>query len=325
MTPKFVRTSIPERETLGEKLAKKRAALGYDIKEAERATRIRAKYLELLEAGSYDALPPDVYVRGFLKNYAGFLRLDQNKVIRLYLKEKGLKENVKKVVSPKSPAKKPRSNLKAPKMIVTPKRIAIGFALIGALLVFSYIGWQVSILTAPPKLSVQTPNENSQISGDSLVVEGKTDAGADVFINDVPIGVDPEGNFKEKISLQDGVNLIKIASKNKLNKVTQVTRTVLAKLGTIAAAANVQKKLEMEVEIGPNSAKVNVSVDGKQLSDKNGVMLPGSSQIFRANQKISISASDGGSVRVILNGKDLGLLGKSGEKVKSKEFTINSV
>jgi cytoskeletal protein RodZ len=67
VTPKFIRTSVPEKETLGEKLAKKRAALGYDLKEAERATRIRAKYIEFLESGRYEKLPPDVYVQGFLK------------------------------------------------------------------------------------------------------------------------------------------------------------------------------------------------------------------------------------------------------------------
>jgi cytoskeletal protein RodZ len=323
MTPKFIRTSVPEKETLGEKLAKKRAALGYDLKEAERSTRIRAKYIEFLEAGRYEKLPPDVYVQGFLKNYSAFLKLDADKVIRLYKKERGLRENVKKAVLP-SPVKKKKAKPKRQKVIITPGRLIIAGAVFGTLLVISYLGWQISILAAPPKLAVNAPADNIKVEAESLIVEGKTDAGADVFINDVPIGVDPDGNFKEKISLQDGLNLIKVSTKNKLNKVTQVTRTVLAKLQTIAPAAQVKQGLNLKIDIGPGSASIYVEVDGKPLADKNILMLAGSSQTILATDKIVISASDGGNVRATLNGKDMGTLGKAGEKVKNKEFTKTS-
>lgn len=323
MSPKFIRTSVPEKETLGEKLAKKRAALGFDLKETERATRIRAKYIEYLEAGRYEKLPPDVYVQGFLKNYSTFLKLDSGKVIKLYKKERGIRENVKKAVMP-SP-KKSSKKLRPPKVVITPTRLLIGSAILGTLLVVTYLGWQISILAAPPKLEVKSPQDNIMVDGDSMVVEGKTDAGADVFINDVSIGVDPDGNFKEKISLQEGVNLVKVSAKNKMNKTTQTTKTVLAKLTTITASATTKTGLDLKVDIGPNSASIYIEVDGKPLTDKNVLMLPGSSQTIHANEKISIASSDGGSVRVNLNGKDLGMLGKSGEKVKAKEFTKDSI
>lgn len=320
MTPKFTRTTIPEKETLGEKLTKKRGALGFDIKEVERSTRIRAKYLELIESGNYDQLPPDVYVRGFLKNYSSFLGLDEKKVLKLYLKERGLAETVKKVSNPAKIKKTKKS-----KIIVTPKRLFIGSALLAALMIVFYIGWQISILAAPPKIEVSSPVDNIKTEEESLIVEGKTDAGADVYINDVPIGVDPEGNFKEKISLQEGVNLIKVSAKNKLNKVTQTTRTVLAKLKPIAENTAKVEGLEMKLDVGPNTASLYIEVDGKAISDKNAVMLPGSSQLVNAKEKIVITASDGGSVRVRLNGKDLGTLGNSGEKIKAKEYNLSSI
>jgi len=324
MTPKFTRTTIPEKEKLGEKLAKKRAALGYDIKETERATRIRAKYLEALEAGDYDKLPPDVFVQGFLKNYSTFLKLDQNKVIKLYLKERGLAENVKKVVAP-APVK-PQKKTKPAKVIVTPKRITIGSIALVFLALFIYIGWQVSILTAAPKLDISAPGDNTKTTEEATIVEGLTDPGAEVFINDVPIPVEPDGNFKERVSLQSGVNLIKIAAKNKLNKTTQETRTILAELPEInSTTENGTKALDMRIDIGPNSNSIYIEVDGKPLSEKANLMLPGSSQIIRATDKIVISASDGGSVRVNLNGKDLGTLGAAGEKVEKKEFNLESI
>lgn len=325
MTPKFIRTTIPERETLGEKLAKKRAALGYDLKETERATKIRVRHLEMMESGKWEDMPPDVYVRGFLKNYADFLRLDAKKVISLYAKERGLKENVKKISNPApEPPKKKKGKIKMPKVLVTPKRIVIGSALLGALLIIFYIGWQVSILAAPPKLEIANPTDNSKTLEQQLVVEGKTDAGADVFINDVPIGVDPEGGFKEKVSLQDGVNIIKVASKNKLGKITQISRTVLAELKTITVSKPAAEKLSMQLDIGPKSSLIYIEVDGKPISEKNAVMLPGSSQKIVAKEKIEVTVSDGGSVKVTLNGKKMGLLGKTGEKV-TKVFDKSSV
>lgn len=323
MAPKFTRTTIPEKESLGEKLAKKRAALGYDIKEAERATKIRAKYLEALESGGYDKLPPDVFVLGFLKNYSAFLKLDQDKVIKLYRKEKGLAENVKKIVT-SAPEKNSKSK-KSPKIIITPQRIVIGSIVLGFLALFLYIGWQVSLLTAPPKLEVKAPADNIKIQSESTVVSGKTDPGAEVFINDVPISVDPEGNFSEKVSLQSGVNQIGISAKNKLNRVTRISRTVLAELKTLTANVSESKALEMKIDVGPNSNAIYIEVDGRPLSEESILMLPGSSQLIRASEKITITASDGGSLRITLNGKDLGTLGKDGEKVEKKEFNLESV
>lgn len=319
MTPKFIRTTIPEKESLGEKLAKKRAALGYDIKETERATKIRAKYIEFLETGQYDKLPPDVYVRGFLKNYANFLKLDQDKVLKLYLKEKGLAENVRRVTAPKTPIKKkPKKQM----VILTPQRLLIGSAILVALAIIGYIGWEISILAAPPKLAIDAPGDNTKTTEQAIIVNGNTDPGNDVYINDVQIGVDPDGTFKEKVSLQEGVNLIKVHAKNKMGKTAEADRTVLAELATVSQNTQLaQTGLNMILNVGPGSDSLYIVVDGKPLSDKNVLMLPGSTQTINAQKTIVISATDGGSVRVNLNGKDMGTLGASGQKVSSKTYT----
>jgi cytoskeletal protein RodZ len=322
MTPKFIRTTIPEKETLGEKLAKKRAALGYDIKEAERATRIRAKHIEALESGQYDQLPPDVYVRGFLKNYSAFLKLDESKVLRLYLKEKGLAEHVKRATSPKTPIK----SKKGPsRVILTPRRLAVGSAILLALAIVGYIGWEVSILAAPPTLTISNPNDNSKTTEQSIIVNGKTDAGNDVYINEIQVGVDPDGSFKEKVSLQQGVNLIKVSAKNKLQKTAQQSRTILAELAAVTPTNVAQTGLSMNLSVGPGSASLYITVDGKPLSDKSVLMLPGSTQIINAQSQIVVSTTDGGSVRVNLNGKDLGTMGASGQKVTNKTYNKESL
>jgi len=50
----------------------------------EDATRIRRIFLEALEEERFDELPPDVYARGFLRNYARFLGLDPDPLLKAF-------------------------------------------------------------------------------------------------------------------------------------------------------------------------------------------------------------------------------------------------
>jgi len=68
---------------LGELLRATREAKGVSLAEVEEATKIREKYLAALEAEEFDVLPGEVYVRGFLRNYAIYLGLDPNDVLAL--------------------------------------------------------------------------------------------------------------------------------------------------------------------------------------------------------------------------------------------------
>jgi len=49
------------------------------------ATKIRMKYLEYIEADEFEHLPPEVFTRGFVKDYARFLSLDPERVARDYI------------------------------------------------------------------------------------------------------------------------------------------------------------------------------------------------------------------------------------------------
>lgn len=311
---KFTKKTLPQKEGLGEKLAKKRISLGLDPKDIEKAIRIRAKHIEAIENGRYDSLPPDVYVRGFVRNYANFLKLDANKVMKLYERERGLIENVRKAKAG-APVVKP---LETPKIVITPRTITIGSIVLGALAILFYIGYQVFILTAPPRLVVTNPHDNVNIEGNSVSVEGKTDPGATLLINDVEVGIDQGGTFKESISLQSGVNIIKVRAQNKMGKYTEVTDTVVAKYTNEVATA--AAGIEVKIVIGPRSASVQIEVDGKLVTAKPVVMLAGVTQIYKATDKIKITTNDGGAVDAFVNGQDIGKIGKDNEAV-NREFT----
>jgi cytoskeletal protein RodZ len=75
-------------EKLGRWLSEVREAKGSTLEEAEAATRVRAQFLEQLEAGDFAAFPGgDVQVRGFLRIYARYLELPLEDVLGRYSAE----------------------------------------------------------------------------------------------------------------------------------------------------------------------------------------------------------------------------------------------
>jgi cytoskeleton protein RodZ len=73
-----------QRTGIGPALRKARLRQGKSLEEASRETRIRAEYLQALERESFDTFLGDVYVRGFLRSYSGYLGLDADKVLGTY-------------------------------------------------------------------------------------------------------------------------------------------------------------------------------------------------------------------------------------------------
>jgi cytoskeleton protein RodZ len=70
--------------TIGQKLHQARTERGVELSEVERATKIRAKFLEAMEEDRWGALPAPVYARGFLDIYARYLGLDQQALLDEY-------------------------------------------------------------------------------------------------------------------------------------------------------------------------------------------------------------------------------------------------
>ena len=67
-------------QTIGERLEEARKRKGISIREAAEATRIRGDYLHKFESNQFDITLPDIYVRGFLRTYAGYLKLPVDKI-----------------------------------------------------------------------------------------------------------------------------------------------------------------------------------------------------------------------------------------------------
>ena len=73
-----------ESRRLGELLKGKRVEKNFSLKEVENTTSIRSSYLEAIEEGGIHQMISGVYAMGFIKQYAIFLGLDVDRLMKEY-------------------------------------------------------------------------------------------------------------------------------------------------------------------------------------------------------------------------------------------------
>lgn len=69
-------------KSIGETFKQRRSERNISLKEAENATSIRMTYLHSIEEGEVNKLISPVYAQGFVRQYAAFLGLDGEKIIK---------------------------------------------------------------------------------------------------------------------------------------------------------------------------------------------------------------------------------------------------
>ncbi|MCM0760121.1 MULTISPECIES: RodZ domain-containing protein [Sporomusa] len=95
-------------QTVGELLRAERLKKDLSIKDVESAISIRALYLNAIEEGNYGVIPGEVYVKGFIRNYATFLGLDPQQVMEIYRQNKGqVTESVPESSQQEEPVSRP--------------------------------------------------------------------------------------------------------------------------------------------------------------------------------------------------------------------------
>ncbi len=308
------------------------------LTDVSKNTNIQVKYLEFIEEGSYDNLPADVYVKGFLKSYADFMSIDDQSLIKLFEKEKEIKKNLRLSKNKKENGKNNFRLLKPLKInsfVFTPKIIAgtlITFLVIAGVV---YLYKEIGSFANVPRLVVLNPEQNAIVSGNSLVIEGVTDRDAKLLVNGQPVLVNDEGNFRENLILQAGSNVISIKSINRFKKETEEIITVQAvfqddsSVNENAEAKNENleeengnlqaENISLEIKVDSGPVLVSVESDGNLVF--NGTILTGGIQSFSAKEKIVINSEKASGTFIKFNGKDIGALGDKPNPIKNVTFT----
>ena len=221
----FLTKKISNTESLGQKLAKYRKEKGLSREKAARAMNINVRYLEDLEKDNFDNLPPNVYTNNILKNYAILLELNPHTAIDTFEREKALYSKLQNNRMKQADTTKQ----KILRFILNPKLLKYLALVLILVAVFFYIGYGINKITAPPKLEIFSPAENT-VTTDSIVkIVGKTEKEVTLAINDRPLFSDPQGNFTVEIDLQKGLNIIKISATKKHSRQQTIYRQVIVK------------------------------------------------------------------------------------------------
>jgi len=283
-------------KTLGERLREIREKFGVSIEEISKATKINKKYLEYIENDNYDKLPPNVYVKGFLRSYSNFLGIEAEDVLRIYKKERGIQVNIKK---PKVQDLK-KKKIKIPTVVLPFKVIAS----IVTGLFFISIAWYFYIETGKfseaPRLLVSNPINNTIIKENSIEVAGVTDIGNKVSINGQSIFVNEKGEFKERVSLKKGINILTVKAVNKFNKEIErkinlsaqyeekITKMNNGEQKNIDNTNEDNSKITLYVKAKDIPVWISVKIDG--VKNYSGTMLAETEQQFEGNDEIVITS-----------------------------------
>jgi cytoskeletal protein RodZ len=205
-TPPAPESAVP---SLPERLYAARERKGVDLYRAERDTKIRARYLAALERGDWKELPGAVYTKGFLRNYALYLGIEPEDVLRQWRRERGEIREAEPIVVPR-PISAPRQGL-----TFSPGIIWAALLTVGVIAFAVYLGVQLLRFAKPPTLSVTNPSTavtDVSETTTTYTLEGTSIPGATISIatpgREQPwrVSADADGHWTQQVELRRGQN-----------------------------------------------------------------------------------------------------------------------
>lgn len=272
---------------VGDILRSEREKQRLTIKDVENETSIRALYIEAIEKGDQKALPSEVYVKGFIRNYADFLHLDADALARQYREEiHGIEEAAPVVAAipvaeggehgPFSSGSDFRERVqkshRTQNILVTVGVILIAF--IGS--IYYFFGDEPAAKQKP----------NSAASGGMIRQEP-------------PAVRSSASSSKESVSP---------AAEPSMESAT-------------AAAVSVNRGVEVSAKF-TGRCWIQAVTDGKVVYE--GTAEPNQTLSWKGADRIAVTVGNAGAVDIVYNGRSLGRLGKEGDVVE-KRFTRDKV
>lgn len=301
-------TSTIKIQTIGKLLKEEREKKNLSLRQISNQTKIRVEYLQALEEGNYSIFPSEVYIKGFLKNYAKFLKIDKEKALALYRRENKIldKEKLKK------------SNTLENKLkfdnLFTPERVVLMIIAIIFFAIFYYLANQVSVVLRSPELEIKQPivvsaGQSNEFSTDeeSITIKGSVSPGATLSLNGDEVRTNNLEQFEVLgVALSPGINQFKLIAESEFGRKTEINLIVnrigqdeLANDGTTTLQTN---EMKLDLEIIEERASVRVFIDEEEAL--NQVFEPGETITLMANSIIELQTPRPANVKAKINGTE---------------------
>lgn len=262
---------------LGARLRQAREAQGLSLAQVAADTRILQQSLIALEEGAFQRLPSDVVIRGFIRNYAGYLGLSADELIEIYRRERGVTDKIRIVPATTAPTRR---------AYVFPSFFAIFFVTI-AFVGLAYVGLnalgqigEVNVAIAPePTATIPPPSPLP-------TARAAPTAAASISAPAGGVATAPPANL----------------------------RPTATPSPSPTPAAPIVLEVQIPSVRGNEESWLRIQTDGNTVFE--GVMRAGQTQVFLAQRRVLIRAGNPTDVLVSVNGLQQGTLGqRSGQPV----------
>lgn len=258
---------------IGESLRARRELLGLNLDDIEQHTRVRRHYLQALEEGALDRLPSPVQTRGMLSNYAAFLEMDVDGLLLRFAE--GLQARHQERLQTEAADGRKRREPRLPFRTFLAADLVFGVGIIALLIFFGvWAVGRIAALQAQRALEATPP---------PYAIETFTPT-----------------------ALPTPAELTTPETSAPTPALTAETPALALTVPAAGGPLPVQVKLLIT-----ERTLLRVSVDGQVQLD--GRVLPGSTYVFQARERIEILTGNAAAVRVEFNGRDLGLMGGFGQ------------
>jgi len=278
--------------TFGAILRDGRLGLGRSLQDAERQTRILARHLSALESGDFHLLPGGIYARGFVYNYANWLQLNPQEMVRLFNEARGEPEVVYRPQSVGRPV-----NTSGP---ISPNFVVIIFVT----LVLSFVaawGYSLLVKTPPKKPIIDVPT----VAATPTAIAGSPLVGG--------LTLTPAAAGTSTIRIPTSVGTVAGTTV----ATAKGTPTTEAATATTAATPATSLKVTLTSSV---KAWVEIYADGDKTAKTAGYINAGETRAIEAKQTVTVYCGKPDNVTYSVNGADKGTLPK--DALQTQGFTI---
>lgn len=202
-------------KTIGEILKDARVEKRLSLVQLENVTKIKSGFIDAIEKGNWDALPPFPTVLGFVKSIAIALLVNENMAVAVFKRDYPPK---KLRISPKPDVV--NKFTWSPKLTFTIGVGAILFILLG------YLGIQYVRFISPPSLTIESPKDGQLITNGNVDVFGVTSSDVKITVNNQPVIVSDDGKFNVSLEVVPETHEIVVQASSRSGKITTVRRKI---------------------------------------------------------------------------------------------------
>lgn len=287
--------------TFGAILRDARLGLGRSLQDAERQTRILARHLAALENGEFEILPSGIYARGFVYNYANWLQLNPNEMVRLFNEARGEPEVVYK---PQAVGR--GVNTSGP---FSPNFVVVVFATL-ILSVVAAWGYSLIVQSPPKKPIIDAPTVAATPTAISPLAAIGTPTTAPSLVVGATRIPSPTSGVPAGATDTSAPSTAATGSAAKASATANGTATATSP--TVAPTVTATPATSLKVTIKASGKSwVEAYVDGDTIAKFKGFINPGESRDIEAKQTITLIVGAPDYVTYSVNGVDKGTVPKA--------------